>query len=47
MNNYSKVYFRRLVVRAIEDACVLLMMGVGTAVVCHGVSYIFTLLNII
>lgn len=47
MNKYSKVYFRRLVVRAIEDACVLLMMGVGIAAVCHGVSFVFTLLNII
>ncbi len=47
MNKYSKVYFRRLVVRAIEDAGVLLMMGLGTAGVCHRVSYIFTLLNII
>jgi hypothetical protein len=43
----KKTYLRKLVVRAIEDACVLLMMGVGTAVICHGVSLVFKILNII
>ena len=43
----NKAYIRRLIVRAIEDACVLLMMCVGTAAVCHGVTYVFNLLNII
>ena len=33
MNN--KVYWRRLVVRAIEDACILLMMGVGLGYLLH------------
>ena len=47
MNNYSKVYIRRLVVRAIEDAIVLMCMGIGIAVVCLAVSQIFKLLNII
>ena len=47
MNKYSKVYFRRLVVRAIEDAIVLLCMGIGVALVCCAVSQLFKLLNII
>lgn len=30
----SKVYFRGLVVRAIEDACIVLMLGVGVWLTC-------------
>ena len=45
MNN--KIYFRRLVVRAIEDAIILMCMGIGIALVCCTVSQIFKLFNII
>ena len=47
MNKYSKVYFRCLVVRAIEDAIVLMCMGIGIAVICVVVSQVFKILNII
>ena len=33
-----KKYIRGLIVRAIEDACVLLMLCVGTAGICAGAS---------
>lgn len=42
----SKAYFRALVVRAIEDACVLLMLGVAVAVVCVIVGGLFRLLGV-
>ena len=39
-------YFRQLVVRAIEDAIVLFMLGVGIAVVCTVVGGVFRLLGV-
>ena len=44
MNN--KVYWRRLVVRAIEDACILLMMGVGIWAICSIAESILILLGV-
>ena len=45
MNN--KIYFRKLVVRAIEDAIILVCMGIGIALICCAVSQIFKLFNLI
>ena len=42
----SKVYFRGLVVRAIEDACILLMLCVGIWAVCACVGWVFRLLGV-
>jgi len=39
-------YFRQLVVRAIEDAVVLLMLGIGIWLVCTVVGGIFRLLGV-
>lgn len=39
-------YFRQLVVRAIEDAVILFMLGVGIAVVCTVVGGVFRLLGV-
>ena len=39
-------YFRQLVVRAIEDAVVLFMLGVGIAVICVVVGGVFRLLGV-
>lgn len=39
-------YFRQLIVRAIEDAIILLMLGLGIAVVCTVVSGVFRLLGV-
>ena len=42
----SKAYFRGLIVRAIEDACILLMLGVGIWLVCTVVGGVFRLLGV-
>ena len=42
----TKVQFRRLVVRAIEDACLLLFMTVCIWLVCTGVGLVFNLLGV-
>jgi len=42
----SKAYFRGLVVRAIEDACILLMLGVAVWAVCTVVGWIFRALGV-
>jgi hypothetical protein len=39
-------YFRRLVVRAIEDACILLMLGVTIWAICWVVGGIFRILGV-
>ena len=39
-------YFRRLVVRAIEDAVILLMMVVGIWLICTVVGGVFKLLGV-
>ena len=39
-------YVRQLVVRAIEDACILLMLGVGIWLVCPVVGGVFRLLGV-
>lgn len=39
-------YVRQLVVRAIEDAVVLFMLGVGIAVICVVVGGVFRLLGV-
>jgi len=39
-------YFRGLVVRAVEDACILLMLGVGIWLVCTVVGGVFRLLGV-
>ena len=42
----SKAYFRGLVIRAIEDACVLLMLGVGIWALCVVVGILFKLMGV-
>lgn len=42
----SKAYFRGLVVRAIEDCCILLMLGVGIWAICAVVGGVFRLLGV-
>lgn len=42
----NKAYWRRLVVRAIEDACILLMMGVGIWGICSIAESILVLLGV-
>jgi len=42
----SKQYFRGLVVRAIEDACILLMLGVAVWAVCTVAGWIFRALGV-
>jgi hypothetical protein len=39
-------YFRQLVIRAIEDAVILLMLGIGIAVVCTVVGGVFRILGV-
>jgi hypothetical protein len=43
----SNVYFRRLIVRAIEDAVVLGGMCLGIAGICHVVGGIFDKLGVL
>ena len=42
----SKVQFRRLVVRFIEDACFALFLTVCIWLVCSGVGAVFSLLGV-
>ena len=42
----TKVQFRRLVVRAIEDACFLLFLTVCIWLVCHCVGWVFALFGV-
>ena len=42
----TKVQFRRLVVRAIEDACFMLFLFVCIWLVCTGVGFVFNLLGV-
>ena len=42
----SKAYFRGLIVRAIEDAVMLFIIGVGIWAVCAVVGYVFKLLGV-
>lgn len=42
----TKVQFRRLVVRAIEDAAFLLFLCVCIWLVCSGVGVLFTLMGV-
>ena len=42
----TKTQFRRLVVRAIEDACILLFGGICIWLVCSIVSNVFRLLGV-
>lgn len=41
----DRAYRRRLAVRAIEDACVLLMMGVGVWTVCVTVGFLLRIMG--
>lgn len=43
----NKKYYRRLIVRTIEDAIILMCMGIGIALICCTVSQIFKLFNLI
>lgn len=42
----SKAYFRGLVVRAIEDAIIYIILGVGIWVICIAVGGFFRLLGV-
>lgn len=42
----TKGQARKLIVRAIEDACVFLTIGVGIAVICTVVGGVFRLLGV-